>query len=407
MKHLSLLIRIVVAALGVTYIVWMVDWKDQVEAPADTTLPNGRVLVEADSFPVVSGIYDPADPVGELVVQIDDQGNTLPIPIAALDTKGNGLRFAPGIVTMIRNADFKWLALGLLLVGTIYPIQMLRWWLLLRARSLNVPFYKAFRLTMVGSFFNYCMPGTTGGDVIKAYYAAKGSARRADAVMSVIFDRIAGLLGLIVLAGTAGLFMLEDPAAAKITQSIWALMGAGIVGSIVYFSHTIRRAVGLEWLIRKLPGKKMFVSIDEAAVAYREHWVTVVIAVAISLPVHLALAIATAIAGRALGVETPIGYLLIVIPVCFLVGAIPISPQGIGVMEAFALAALVNPPVAFPNQIVGMLIMIRLYQVFYSLWGSVFLLKGDIHLHPQQPAVDAPPASVPLQAEVAAVSEVA
>jgi hypothetical protein len=31
-----------------------------------------------------------------------------------------------------------------------------------------------------------------------------------------------------------------------------------------------------------------------------------------------------------------------------------------------------------------MLLMIRFYQIVYALLGSLFLLKGDIHMHPER-----------------------
>ena len=40
---------------------------------------------------------------------------------------------------------------------------------------------------MVGAFYNAFMPGTTGGDLVKAYYAAKHAPeRRTRAVISVL-----------------------------------------------------------------------------------------------------------------------------------------------------------------------------------------------------------------------------
>jgi hypothetical protein len=68
--------------------------------------------------------------------------------------------------------------------------------------------------------------------------------------------------------------------------------------------------------------------------------------------------------------------------VLFLGAAVPISYQGLGVMEAIGGQLLVNPPACTFNQLVGLLMLARLFQVFYSLIGALFLLKGDIHLHP-------------------------
>jgi hypothetical protein len=102
------------------------------------------------------------------------------------------------------------------------------------------------------------------------------------------------------------------------------------------------------------------------------------------VPVHLMLATSTALAGYAMGMETKFGLLLTVIPVIFLSGAIPIAPpQGAGVWEYLGKTMLNNPPFVTMNQIVAMLMMIRIYQLLCSLTGSIYLLKGDVRLHPE------------------------
>ncbi len=387
-KRLLLLLRTGVAVAGIAFIIAKVNLYDHVEVPADTPLPDGQTVDGPIKLKVVSGTYNPSDLSGELVVQMGAGTATermIPIPQAALgaDVQSGGLRFVPGLFTMLRHADGLQLILGLIVVAVLYPILSVRWWLLMRARRIFVTLWKAFRLTMVGNFFNFCMPGTTGGDVVKAYYAAKGSGRRADAIMSVIVDRACGLSGLLVLAGVAGLFMLDNDVARRLTVYTW-LIGIGVLTAAgVYFSERMRRRLGVAWLLGKLPAKRFLAPIDQAAFAYRHHKRVVIVSILMSVCLHIVLVCATSLAGYALGIKTPLGLLLVVIPVTFLVGAIPIAPpQGIGVME-FVAVILLKPPLAFPNQIFGMLIMIRLYQMFYSLLGSMFLLKGEIHLHTQ------------------------
>jgi len=389
-KYLSILLRIVVAVAGVAYIVWAVDWTDQIEMPAGTVVSDNWTLQADTRFKVISGDDDPSNPLGEFKIRIvDADGRVTPRTVlqSALNTgPDGGPRFVPGIITTLKQSRWGLLLAGLLVIGIIYPILLVRWWLLLRARDMYVPLWKAFRLVMVGNFFNFCMPGTTGGDVVKAYYAAKGSGRRAEAVMTVIVDRVCGLLGLLLLGGIVGLFMLGDEQARSVTIYTWLICLSFAVGCVVYFSQRLRAMLGLDWVLAKLPAQQIFASIDEAAFAYRNHKRLVLGAVAMSMVLHIAFVSSTSMAGYALGLETPIGVLLCVLPVTFLIGSIPIAPQGIGVMEVFAVTMLESSAAA-PNQIIGMLIMIRLYQMFYSLLGSVFLLKGDIHLHPQSKAL--------------------
>lgn len=321
-KHLLLALRIVFAIAGIAYIVYAIQWTDQGDRE--------------------------------------------------------------GVMTMLRKAQWSHLIGALLLIAPVYPIQTLRWWLLMRCRGMQVPLSRAFRLVMVGSFFNYCMPGTTGGDVIKAWYAARRSDRRTDAVMSVIFDRITGLLGLILLAGIAGLTMLDDPVARRVTQYIWLGAAAIILISAAYFSRHLRQWLGVQRLLGKLDENALPGKIDQAAVAYGSHKAMVTAAILISVPVHLLIAAAAAVAGYALGIDpqqSPPALMLTVIPVLNLAGSVPLTYQGLGVMEFLGEKMLTH---ADFNQIAGMLMLMRLAQVVYSLMGSAFLLRGDIHLHPEQ-----------------------
>jgi len=312
-----------------------------------------------------------------------------------------------GLVSLLRGARWGLLIGGLLLVMPVFPIQALRWWLLMRCRGMDVPYHKALRLTMVGLFFNFCMPGMTGGDVVKAYYAAKGSGLRGTAVMSVIFDRAAGLIGLILLAGIAGLLLLLtvdlDPGVASLVTKVTVLIWLGLIGLLtsvwLYFSRTIRRKIGLQKLIDRLGPEHILVRVDEAGGAYRAHKPMILYAVLLSLPVHICQAMATTCAGWSLGMELSAGLMLTVLPVLFLAGSVPLTYQGLGVMEALAVAMLLPSPDASANQLVSMLVMLRLFLIMYGLIGAVFVLRGNIHLFPQadEPAEPGSPIDQPDQ----------
>jgi uncharacterized protein (TIRG00374 family) len=93
----------------------------------------------------------------------------------------------------------------LLMVTVTTSIQFTRWFLLVRALDLPFTIGSAFRLGLVGSFWNTFAPGSVGGDLVKAYYIARGQpGRRAAAVATVIVDRLVGLFGLIWFAAVFG-----------------------------------------------------------------------------------------------------------------------------------------------------------------------------------------------------------
>lgn len=403
-KHLSLILRMFIALAGVGYIVYVVDWTDKLELPPGTyVLADGseRAFSQTTTLKLVSGDFDPAAPRGTFIGQMRDEDGASRVVVEASQLPvapepGKDIRLRPGLLTTLAHAHYPLLVLGMVLVGPVYLLAAWRWWLLLRARELHVGFGQAFRLSMVGCFFNYCMPGSTGGDLVKAFYAAKGSTRRPDAVMTVIIDRVAGLLGLIILGGIAGVFV-DDPRVKPVMVLIWGMAAAAVVCSAFYFSRHVRQATGLGWLLGAMlkPGSALG-KIEQAASAYACHKGVVTASIGLSLIVHSLIALSGMMAGYALGMQTPAGTLLAVIPVLILVAALPISYQGFGFMEVLAIRLLATPGMANANQIVVMLLLIRLYQVCYSLTGALYLMRGDIHMHPQvQEETDAQDAASP------------
>ena len=386
-RTLGILARIVLGLVGAAYILYSINWVDHVVLPAGYEIA-GTPLTHMTTADVEIG------PDGSLTVLPGtgvDERFTLP-PIEEAIEPGGALDpslpvFKPSVFTLFRRSNPALLALGFVLVGMIYPLQSWRWLILMRCRGLMATYLKSFRLTMVGQFFSFCMPGMTGGDVMRAYYVAKGSDRRAVAVMSVIFDRACGLLGLVILGGLAGLLMLDNPLVRQMTLLVWiALASLGVV-SFAYFSRRIREKLPLEAMMNRLPGGGFVRTVDEAATAYWQHKPTVAAATLVSVPTHLVYITGTAMAGYALGMRVELVLLLTVLPVVLLAASVPLTFQGAGVMEFLAvtlLAAPIDAGLATTTQVVSMLLIMRLYQVIYGLLGSVTLLRGDIHLHPQE-----------------------
>jgi uncharacterized protein (TIRG00374 family) len=296
----------------------------------------------------------------------------------------------PGMLTLLRSADLRWLFGGLGLAGVVFPLQGLRWYLLLRCRDLNVSFRSVMRLTMVGLFFNFCVPvGSNGGDVVKAYGAArglKGTGSAAKAVVSVALDRVAGLLGLIVLAAVMGPLMWSDPIGRKIAIIAWAALGAVLVGGFVYLTPFTRKFLGIDLLTRLSLVQK----VDAAVTGYRHHGVALLIAVALSVPVHVALSIATAMSGYAIGVTTPLVVLVTALPIVFIVGALPLTFMGLGVMEPTAIALLTtgDDAGATINQVVAMLMAWRAFLLAYAVIGGLLMLGKGMHLTHRPPTID-------------------
>ena len=338
-----------------------------------------RLTGDINNHPAVSQLLVPdEDGKGKFIPPSDVQGGfTLNVPQP---------RVLQGINTMVRHANGLLLILALLVAPLSYLFTTLRWHRLLAGLQITIGLGRAFVLNMVGAFYNTFMPGSTGGDVLKAYYAAKQTAdRKTAAVMSVIIDRILGLLALIILGGTVATYQYvnspvkTDPVARSCKHvALFALASLACtgIGLLLLYTPVTRR------LISRVVGRTRFYDrlrkIMDVMHLYRRQSGLIVWAIVITFPVHLIAIVSALMAGKAFGLPISAEYYFICVPVIVLAGAIPISPQGVGVMEAFAYY-LTRPQGATLNQALALTMSIRLVAVFWNLVGGVFVLKGGFH----------------------------
>ncbi len=371
-KIFSIGLRVVIAAVGLSYVAYALTWTDHVLLPdgyvaGDVTLPTGG------SFKVIERT------TATWTVRAGDQSVTIPADSKALIETGGA--FQPGVITTCRQADWRWLVVAFVLTGLVLVVQSLRWRVLMTCRGLPAPLLGTFRIYMVGLFFNSFMPGTTGGDVMKCYYVARRSDRRAVAVMSVVADRVAGLVALVIVAGLGALIAMGgDEVGQRELTAIAVVAGAIVLAAVVYFVPVLQKALGMTWLMSKLPQGGMLASVAEATTAYRDHKSAVVGAVSLGVVVHVLIVSTAILTGWALGITTPVVKMVALLPLVMMAGSLPLSFMGLGVMEPTGMALFGDGTAALNNQIVVMLVLIRLYQVLYSAIGALFLMRGKLDL---------------------------
>jgi glycosyltransferase 2 family protein len=112
----------------------------------------------------------------------------------------------PGLGTLF-NSRPDWGVLSLMMGIIIFMtfLQFYRWYLLVRALDLPFTIRDSIRLGLVGVFYNTALPGSVGGDLIKAYFIVKDQpARKPAAVATIVADRLVGLFGLLTYAAIVG-----------------------------------------------------------------------------------------------------------------------------------------------------------------------------------------------------------
>jgi uncharacterized protein (TIRG00374 family) len=290
-----------------------------------------------------------------------------------------------GLIRLVREANPLYLLIALMLLPISYFITSRRWHMLLETVDIHMGQGRTFVLNMVGSFYNSFMPGSTGGDLIKAYYASKHTTHRTRAVMSVIIDRILGLLALIILGGVMAAVQWQIPTCRHVAIASGLLILATCVGLFVFYHPDLRRRTGLEWVLKRLPMQHHIHRAVETMEIYgRRPWVSLA-AIVMTFPVHMTTIISATFAGKAFGLPLTAMYYWAVVPVITLVGAIPISPQGAGVMEPLAVELTRTQGVTV-SQAFALVMAIRFCQIFWNLAAAMFVLRGGYHAPTQQEA---------------------
>lgn len=279
----------------------------------------------------------------------------------------------PGMPRVFRDVEPRGLGVALCLFALGIVATSFRWWRLLGAAGCPTRYWPALRLTAIGFFFNIVVPGLTGGDLIKAVMVARDHPeRRAAAAMSVLVDRLVGVLVLALMGAVA--IVAQGERFAELRMPVLAGLAVAIVGAIVYSNRTLRHVLGFERVLARLPFADTLRQIDEAMTIYARHPREFAFAVLFSFANQCAVLTGIGVLARAFGDHelTAAGY-VVVGCIGNLASAVPLTPGGIGVTELFYGRLFERQGGLFALG-VAVSIGVRLCMITIGLLGGLFLL---------------------------------
>lgn len=284
--------------------------------------------------------------------------------------------------TAIIDTSPTWLLAATLIWGLSLFWMAWRWYLLLHVQGIRVSLGMVFQLTMVGQFFNSFLLGTTGGDVIKIYYATRAApTKRSAAGLSVVVDRVMGLSVLILIAvifvAVHYQFLVGN---AETRAMVWTVLavasGLAMVFIAVIFLPTLKKWAKNLPYIHHLPMQDRFARVYDAFARYRTEYAVMSAITVMSFINHFTIFVAAYVQTMAMGFEVPFWLFISFLPIIFLLIAIPISFSGLGVREVlfvwfFGLLGVgETDAVAFSLLFFGMTLA-------WSLVGGLFYLRYE------------------------------
>jgi uncharacterized protein (TIRG00374 family) len=219
-------------------------------------------------------------------------------------------------------------------------VEVLRLRLLFTSQGIHLAFGHGYRLVAIGTFFNFAIPGGTGGDVMKLYYlASEQRGQGIEMATLLLVDRVVALFALLVLVVGLALFNRHLLVQAY-TPIIWLVLAAitGMIGLIVcvglwccegFRAHRLSVS-----LIAKMPFQRHVKRIATVLTPFRDHKAALLGAAGLSLVGHVALAGMFLAIGTVLIPPAPGLVVCLLALLGMLANALPITPGGLGVGEA-------------------------------------------------------------------------
>ncbi len=266
------------------------------------------------------------------------------------------------------------LALYLVAIG----VNAVKWQVLLRAQSVEIPFGALLRFQFVGFFFNNFLP-QVGGDVMRGYGLARYTDRTADAAVSVIVDRVIGLIAYTGTAAVAAFVTVTFGGHSELQGVEWvalAILAILAVGFGVLLSRRLRGLIGRltawRWFA---PLARPWSRVSEAFNAYRFRFDALALAFGVALLGIVCTTLVNWLLSQAMGGLMSLTAILLFNPLIALVLMIPISIGGLGVNQtAFPFFyGLAGVPA---NHALAVSLLMQAVIVLGSLPGGVFWLKG-------------------------------
>ena len=286
-------------------------------------------------------------------------------------------------VDRLRNHPKDWplLSAAFLVAFGAVSLTFVRWWLLVWTLGLPFRLRDAFRLGFLGYLLNFVSVGAVGGDLFKAVFIAREQpGRRAEAVATVLVDRVIGLYALLIVASSAILASgpSESVAVQRLSQLTLLATAVGGVGIVTLLLPTLTNGRISAWAgslpaigppLRKVIGGVRL---------YKSRPLVMVLIALMSVAVHVLLSVSMWLIAKAMFQQVPtMAEHLIITPMAMTAGALPFTPGGLGALEA-AMDELYRLIPSGQHAVSGVLVALvyRLMTLGIAGVGALFYVAG-------------------------------
>ena len=305
---------------------------------------------------------------------------TIPRATCVPITPGGGDYQRPGMLTTLQGIHVSFFVLAILAFPASLLIISYRMWYLLAMQGVTISLWESIRLTFLGHFFNFVVPGSVGGDLVKAWYINQHAQHVGVVLVTIFVDRLMGLFEMVILAGVMVSLVLAVGAETfermqKPLLAIGILAGAMGVAMALLLSRRLRRALHLQKLYQRSSIAHHFQAAGEATLVLRSNLRGLLWMVVVTFFAHVFFLGGIAMLGISLRVGVEWFQYFIFLPVIYILGAVPITPGGVGVIEGLYVDFF-GPAAVSVSAVVALAMLARLVQMAWGLPGLLVVLRG-------------------------------
>ena len=251
-----------------------------------------------------------------------------------------------------------------LISALLIYISAFKWHFFLESFGAQIGILRLSRLYLVGYFVNLAVPSFVGGDAVRSWYAGKVAGQH-QAFAATILERYTGALAMVILAC---IFVWLTPGVTP--QIVWLILGITValaaITILALSSNAMRLISEVSWA---RPVSKHLLKIQQALQLASRDTPLLCKSLGLSFLFHSVTVINTLAAGAVVGWDNPpLGELFVVLPLILLVGALPITPNGLGIQEG-AFYYFLGGIGASPAQALGIAIILRAKSYLLALIG--------------------------------------
>lgn len=278
------------------------------------------------------------------------------------------------ILTKISGVELRFLFYGLLSFLLFIIVSAWRWQVLLDFKKFKIPFGRTLIIYFIATFFNNFLPTTIGGDVMRVLYSMKK--RRADALATVLVDRILGFVGLFIFALFAVLYLLSVKNQTEFLPLM--IIGLIVVCLITYVFFSEKAYSVFSPIVQKIKifrlGERLN-RLHEAATDFGGAWGPITLCIIHSIFIQAFLAIGPFLVMRGMGYyEISMLPFFIYIPIINVVSMIPISFNALGIREYFYILLFSREGLVGETCVAISLVSFFLYFLLSMIGGFFFMI---------------------------------